>query len=79
MQTIIASQDVGIVLVDRAGGLADGLQAVVGDKDHYGADGDAVEGNAIESERELSDGNDHGDCGNHDVQRLVEVDRKSVV
>ena len=74
MQTIIASQDVGIVLVDRAGGLADGLQAVVGDKDHYGADGDAVEGNAIESERELSDGNDHGDCGNHDVQRLVEVD-----
>ena len=26
MQTIIASQDVGIVLVDRAGGLADGLQ-----------------------------------------------------
>ena len=57
MQTIIASQDVGVVLVDRAGGLADGLQTVVGDENHDGADGD-----------------DHGDCGNHDVQRLVEVD-----
>ena len=47
---------------------------MVGDEDHDGADGDAVEGNAIERERELSDGDDHGDCGNHDVQRLVEVD-----
>lgn len=74
MQTIIASQDVWVVLVDRAGGLADGLQTVVGDENHDGADGDAVEGNAIESERELADGDDHGDCGNHDVQRLVEVD-----
>ena len=74
MQTIIASQDVGVVLVDRAGGLADGLQTVVGDENHDGADGDAVEGNAIERERELADGDDHGDCGNHDVQRLVEVD-----
>ena len=68
---IIASQDVGVVLADRACGLTDGLQAVVGDEDHDGADGDAVEGNAIERERELSDGDDHGDCGNHDVQRLV--------
>ena len=33
----------------------------------------SVEGNAIERERELADGDDHGDCGNHDVQRLVEV------
>ena len=74
MQMIIASQDVRVVLVDRAGGLADGLQAVVGDEDHDGADGDAVEGDAVEGELELADGDDHGDGGHHDVDRLVEVD-----